>query len=122
MASKRRAKRKKTERASETAPSTAVLRWPLALTLALVALSWVPRVQANPVLVRSFWAAAAVLFVWLVALWLRLSSESATRRLDVVLRLQHYLQATVQLIPLILAIGGVRGTFAYKRFVKSGEA
>jgi hypothetical protein len=32
------------------------------------------------------------------------------------------LQATVQLIPLILAIGGVRGTFAYKRFVKSGEA
>ena len=32
------------------------------------------------------------------------------------------LQATVQLIPLILAIGGVRGTFAYGRFVKSGEA
>ncbi|MEK9833213.1 MAG: hypothetical protein VW453_11530 [Rhodospirillaceae bacterium] len=32
------------------------------------------------------------------------------------------LQATVQLIPLILSIGGVRGTFAYGRFMKSGEA
>jgi len=30
-------------------------------------------------------------------------------------------QATIQLIPLILAIGGVRGAFAYERFVKAGE-
>lgn len=30
-------------------------------------------------------------------------------------------QALVQMIPLLLAIGGVRGTFAYARFVKSGD-
>lgn len=30
-------------------------------------------------------------------------------------------QAVIQLVPLILAIGGVRGTFAYGRFVKAGE-
>lgn len=32
------------------------------------------------------------------------------------------LQALVQMIPLLLAIGGVRGTYAYARFVKAGEA
>lgn len=31
------------------------------------------------------------------------------------------LQAVLQMIPLLLAIGGVRGTFAYARFVKAGE-
>lgn len=31
------------------------------------------------------------------------------------------LQAVIQMIPLLLAIGGVRGTFAYARFVKTGE-
>ncbi len=30
-------------------------------------------------------------------------------------------QAIVQMIPLLLAIGGVRGTFAYARFAKAGE-
>mgnify|MGYP004230839543 CR=1 FL=1 len=30
-------------------------------------------------------------------------------------------QVVIQLLPLILAIGGVRGTFAYSRFVKAGE-
>ncbi|MDA0787374.1 MAG: hypothetical protein O3B37_13895 [Proteobacteria bacterium] len=30
-------------------------------------------------------------------------------------------QAIVQMIPLLLAIGGVRGTFAYARFVKAGD-
>mgnify|MGYP004000775709 FL=1 len=31
------------------------------------------------------------------------------------------LQALFQMIPLLLAIGGVRGTFAYARFAKTGE-
>ena len=31
------------------------------------------------------------------------------------------IQAIVQLVPLLLAIGGVRGAFAYARFVKAGE-
>ena len=31
------------------------------------------------------------------------------------------LQTLIQMIPLLLAIGGVRGTFAYARFVKTGE-
>ena len=69
---------------------------PLALTLGLAMLSLVPRVQDSPVLTRSFWAAAMVLFVWQAALFLRLRAESASRFLQVQLRPQHYVQAAVQ--------------------------
>ena len=109
MASKRRqrtpkGRRPKTERAakqtaervSELAPARPVLWIPLALAIGLVLLSYVSRVQQSPTLVRSFWAAAAVLAVWQATLSLRLRGESARRFLRVELRPQHYLQATVQ--------------------------
>jgi hypothetical protein len=73
-----------------------VLRLPLALTLALAALSFVPRVSSNPVLFRSFWAAAIVLLVFQAALSWRLKRESAGRFLQVELRRQHYIQAALQ--------------------------
>ena len=71
---------------------------PLALTLGLVLLSFVPRVHDNPVLTRSFWGAAMVLLVWQGALFLRLQRASLGRSLRMELRLQHYLQAAVQLV------------------------
>jgi hypothetical protein len=72
---------------------------PLALTLGLAMLSFVPRVQGSPVVTRSFWAAALVLVVWQAALFLRvkLKGESAGGSLRVQLRPQHYVQAAVQL-------------------------
>ena len=70
---------------------------PLALTFGLAMLSFAPRVQESPALIRSFWAAAMVLVVWHAAMFLRLKRESASRFLRVELRSQHYLQATVQL-------------------------
>lgn len=70
---------------------------PLALTVGLALLAWVPRVHQDPVLTRSCWAAAIGLTVWQAALFLRLESESARRFLRVELRPQHYLQAAVQL-------------------------
>ena len=69
---------------------------PLVLTLGLALLSFVPRVQDNPVLVRSFWAAAMVLVVWQAAMFLRLKGEPAGCFIRVELRSQHYLQATIQ--------------------------
>ena len=81
-------------------PAASPLRvfWlPLALTLALVTLSFVPRVHENPTLTRSFWGAAGVLSVWLIALFSRLKRSSETRSFSVILRRQHYLQAMVQL-------------------------
>ena len=70
---------------------------PLALTLGLVLLSFVPRVHDNPVLARSFWGAAIVLLVWQVALFLRVTRASVGRSLRTELRPQHYVQAMVQL-------------------------
>ncbi len=70
---------------------------PLGLTLALLAMSLVPRVQSNAILAGSFQAAAAALAVWQAVLWLRLRAEPAGRSFQVVLRPQHYLQAAVQL-------------------------
>ncbi len=69
---------------------------PLTLTLALLSLSFLPRVQGSPVLIRSFWGAASVLLVWQIALFLELRRAFAGRALTVVLRPQHWLQALVQ--------------------------
>ena len=72
---------------------------PLAFTVGLAILSFVPRVRESPVVARSFWAAAAVLVVWQAALFLRLkqNGEQKSLSLRLQLRSQHYLQATVQL-------------------------
>ncbi len=70
---------------------------PLASTLGLAALAFVPRVQSNQILARSFWTAAIALLVWHVVLYLRVKSTSAAPSLPVDVRPQHYLQAAVQL-------------------------
>ena len=70
---------------------------PLALTLGLGLLSFVPRVHDNPVLTRSFWGAAMVLLVWQAGLFLRSHGVSRGRSLRMDLRPQHYVQAAVQL-------------------------
>ena len=59
---------------------------PLALTLGLAMLSFVPRVSGNPILAGSFWGAAIVLLVWQAALFLRLKGVSEGRSLHTVLR------------------------------------
>ena len=72
-----------------------ILLIPLALTIGLAAMSFLPRVSSNPILVRSFWGATIVLVVWQVALFLRLRGASEDRSFIVVLRPQHYLQALI---------------------------
>ena len=83
--------------ARQEAPSYRALLLPLALALGLASLSFAPRVQENPVLVRSFWSASAFLLAWLAALFLRLKASSVGRSLSLRLRSQHYVQAIVQL-------------------------
>ncbi len=77
--------------------SLSVFLFPLALTLGLALLSFVPRVSGNPILVRSFWGAAIVLLVWQAALFLRLKGASEGRSFGTVLRPQHYLQALIHI-------------------------
>ncbi len=97
MASRRRKKTANPPRKKSSATPKRQVFWvPLGLTLGLAILSLVPRVQDSPVLTRSFYAAAMMLFVWQAALFLRLRAESANRFLQVHLRPQHYVQAAVQ--------------------------
>jgi hypothetical protein len=77
--------------------SRRVLLMPLALTLGLALLSFVPRVSANPILARSFLGASALLLVWQGALFLRLRGASEGRSFSTILRPQHYIQALIQL-------------------------
>ena len=97
------ASRHKTRQPASRVPSPGrVFLIPLALTLGLALLSFVPRVSGNPILARSFWGAAIVLLVWQVALFLRFKggSEGGAAEggsLITILRPQHYVQALVQL-------------------------
>jgi hypothetical protein len=77
------------------APSRNVLYVPLVLTGVFGLLSFVPRVQANPRLLFSFWGAALVLLVWQTVLALRLAKAGEGRRFEPLLRRQHYIQACI---------------------------
>ena len=78
-------------------PSPLGLFWvPLALTLGLLLVSFVPRILENLVLTRSLWAAVVGLLVWQFALVVRLRGTTERRTFHTILRPQHYLQATVQ--------------------------
>ena len=79
------------------APGLRVFSIPLALTAALLLVSLVARVQESAILTGSFWAAAAGLLLWQTGLVLRLRTRRANRAFHVVLRPQHYLQATLHI-------------------------
>ena len=57
---------------------------PLALTGGIFLLSFVPHIQATPLLARSFWGAALALLLWHAALILRArrASEQPALRID----------------------------------------
>jgi len=69
---------------------------PLALSAALIGLSFLPRVQENSTLVASFWAAVAVLLTWQGYQYLSARRSRETYGFQVFLRPQHYVQAMVQ--------------------------
>ena len=85
-----------TPAAAASRASGRLLWGPGALALTLVAVSFVPRVGSNGALAGSFWAAGAVLLGWIAVLVVRRGGDTTTRTLQMVLRPQHYLQATVQ--------------------------
>ena len=77
-------------------PSHRAFNVPLALTLALILLSFVPRVHDNAALTRSFWGAALALLVWQIVLFASVKRAGAGRSFRTMLRPQHYVQAMVQ--------------------------
>ena len=94
-----------TRRATPAAPLGQ--RWaPLALTLGLLLVSFVPRVASSVVLTHSIWAAVVGLLTWQAALFVTRRPPLGARSFQLVLRPQHYLQAAVQ-----LAVFGYWGYF-----------
>ncbi len=82
----------------ESPPEKFQVLWlPFALTVALLLISFVPRVQINTILAWSLWSAVLALAIWQVTLFARIRSAAAVRSVQVVLRPQHYVQAAVQL-------------------------
>jgi hypothetical protein len=65
---------------------------PLILTAVLAAFGLLPRIQANSVLVWSFWGAAAVLLAWTLLLTVRFSGKPRPGIVVVTPRPQHYIQ------------------------------
>ena len=63
---------------------------------------------------------AAAIAILVLVLFDMFVVTSRVHEVDLQATLQR-IQATVLLVPLLLAIGGVRGTFAYGRFVKAGD-
>jgi hypothetical protein len=73
-----------------------ILRTPLILTISILFVSLLPRVQSNPILQYSFWGAVLVLLIWQLVLYLDLQRDPQERSLTLVLRPQHYIQMIVQ--------------------------
>lgn len=74
--------------------SARVLLLPLAFIGVLAAFALIPRVSQNRQLVLSILGAAGALLLWLVVLWRLARARQLT--VDVSLRAQHYLQASMQ--------------------------
>lgn len=88
----------------ENKPNTIVLSAkqmlfiPLAFTLALFLVSFLPRIQSNDTLVFSFWGACAALLLWSLVLYFKTSSSGKLRSFTIVrAKPQHYLQAMLHL-------------------------
>ncbi|GJM13659.1 MAG: hypothetical protein DHS20C12_20620 [Pseudohongiella sp.] len=70
---------------------------PFALSVALFALGFLPRIQDNATLAWSFWGAAVVLLLWQAYLLLGAKNKNEERVFSIMLRPQHYIQAMVQI-------------------------
>src|SRR5262245_25764557 len=66
----------------------------LLFTAGLGAFSFLPQAQDNPRLLTSIAGAATALLAGIALLWMR--ARQRTLRFEIVLRAQHYLQATMQ--------------------------
>ena len=67
---------------------------PFIFTVVLFGVSFLPRIGSNASLLRSFWGASAVLLAWQLVLFA--ADSRIVRSVSVRVRLQHWLQALVQ--------------------------
>jgi hypothetical protein len=76
--------------------SQPIHRLALPLTLLFLAFSLLPQIYAQPVLRLTFWSVGALLLLWQAALAAAYRSSDRKFEIEIVLRPQHYVQASVQ--------------------------
>lgn len=99
-AAKRHNKKTQTQHSGSTDAATFSLgafKFPLALAIGLLLISFFERVQGNTVLFWSFWGGACALLVWQAYLLLQAHGNGESRAFTVSLRPQHYIQAMLQI-------------------------
>src|ERR1044071_5182703 len=89
-----RAARKSTSHHIAPPASSRALLLPLLFIVLLAAMALLPQINPNVPLVRSFLGAAAVLLLGLIVLWRQ--SKHRHLQVEISLRAQHYLQASMQ--------------------------
>lgn len=94
--SKQHSRNNKPSTAGQLGSSLGAFKFPFALSILLIALSFVPRIQGNATLVWSFWGAAAALLAWQAYLLVNSKNKNEERVFNILLRPQHYIQAMVQ--------------------------
>ena len=83
-------------KAGVAAPSLRPLLLPLAWTILLMALGFLPAIQHQTVVRWSFWGAGVALLVWNAVMFVT-AGAGRSPTIDVVLRSQHYVQACAHL-------------------------
>lgn len=71
---------------------------PLGLALLLGGLATLPRISGDPRLAGSVWAAAAVLLVWLLVLFVGAARRGRRLQIQVFFRSTHWVQALIQVV------------------------
>ena len=94
--SKQHSRNNKPSTAGQLGSGLGAFKFPFALSILLIALSFVPRIQGNTTLVWSFWGAAAALLAWQAYLLVNSKNKNEERVFSILLRPQHYIQAMVQ--------------------------
>lgn len=83
---------------SRNTSSLGSFKLPLALTAALLLLSFTSRIQANTALLWSFWGACVALLSWQAYLYFNARRGNESHEFLIVLRPQHYIQTMLQII------------------------
>jgi tetratricopeptide (TPR) repeat protein len=84
-------------KAGVAAPSLRPLLLPLAWTILLIALGFLPAIQHQTVVRWSFWGAGVALLVWNAVMLVTAGRRGRRLSIDVALRSQHYVQACAHL-------------------------
>lgn len=95
-AAKQHNNKTRSQNSGPTTFSLGAFKFPLALAVGLLLISFLGRIQGNDILLWSFWGAFVALIAWQAYLLLLAHGDGESRSFTISLRPQHYIQAMIQ--------------------------